>query len=469
MARKKFITALFALMLLPASVMAEPEGLEHGGLNADRRVLKSGLTVLHVERDNLPIVRVSLLIRSGAMHEPPELAGLASLTASLLSEGTRSRSAREISSEVEYMGASLGASATDDYTSLSLSVLKKDLNKGFELLTDILLEPTFPRKEVKRKREQVKSALKKSRENPSHLASVAFEEMVYGDHPYGRLVSGDEESLDRIGRRDIRKFYSAHYRPDNAILSVVGMVSPAELDELIAQYLPGWEKADSPGSKDAPAHEAPPPLSAGSSTRTIDRELTQANIILGHLGVSRSHPDYYALQVMNYILGGGGFSSRMMDRLRDQLGLTYGVYSSFSAKLDAGAFYVRMQTKNSAASKAMDEIRSMVTAMRDEGVTVDELKGAKAYLTGSFPRRIDTMAEIASFLAQVEFHGLGLDYPQRYAQMINAVTLDEIKRVAQKHLRVEDLVVVVVADLEQAGLVQGGDEGPDESPDTGGE
>jgi zinc protease len=443
---RKLSLATLLLLALGVPAHREAEAAAAKDLDVHRFVLENGLTVLHVERDNLPVVRASLLVRAGATSEPGELSGLASLTASLLTEGTKARSSTEISQEVEFIGASLGASAGADFTTISLSVLRKDMEKGFELMSDVLLRPVFPRKEIKRRKAQVMGALKKRLEDPGYLAREKFNKLVYGGHPYARQVSGTEESIGRIGRGDIREFYTSRYRPNNAVLSVVGMVDPEELKGLIDKYLSGWPPAEVP----RPGISAPE--SAGPGLRTIDRELTQATILMGHLGVPRLHPDYYALQVMNYILGGGGFSSRMMDRLRDQLGLTYGVHSIFSYGREAGSFMVNIKTKNISASKAIEEIRAIVSAMRKEGATAEELAAAKAYLTGSFPRRIDTMGEIASFLAVVEYYGLGLDYPRMYAERINAVTLKDVGRVAREHIREDDFITVVVARQSEAGL-----------------
>jgi len=440
--RKLLLISLMSLVLA-APCLQDARAAQK--LDVKRFVLDNGLTVLHVERDNLPVVRATLLIKSGASIEPAELSGLASLTASLLVEGTESRSSTEISEEVEFIGASLGASAGEDFSTISLSVLRKDMEKGFTLMSDVLLNPVFARKEIKRRKDQVKGALRQRREDPGYLASLKFYEQVYGQHPYGRQSTGTAESIERIGRGDIRDYYAANYLPNNSVLSVVGMVSPEELKGLLDKYFSAWSPAE------APAKELAGPEGKGPGFYTIDRDLTQATILMGHLGVRRSHPDYYALQVMNYILGGGGFSSRMMDRLRDQMGLTYGVYSRFSSHKEAGTFYVSLQTKNSSAATAIEEIKALIRAMRDKGATPEELSAAKAYLTGSFPRRIDTMSEIASFLALVEYFGLGLDYPERYAERINSVTLDDVMRVARKHMREADLITIVVSKLSETG------------------
>lgn len=457
--RRVIWTVLLTLSLLWAgcapqglsspNALNNPDTLRQGasapaGLDVTRRVLDSGLTVLNVERDNLPVVRLTLLIKAGAFNEPPELSGLASLTASLLTEGTASRSSTRISEEVEFIGASLDASANRDFTIISLSVLKKDLDKGFELLSDILLNPVFSPQEIARSKALVTGALRQREEDPGYVASRTFKQQLYGSHPYGRVIQGEPGTIQRISRADIVGFYSDNYRPNNAVLSVAGMINTTELDGLIGKYLSSWTPAV--------VHTPTVPVPPATSYRlvTLDRDITQANIVMGHMGVSRSDPDYYALQVMNYILGGGGFSSRLMARLRDDMGLTYGIYSSFSAHRDTGDFFISIQTKNDAARAAIDEIRKQIRLIRQDGVRADELADAKAFLTGSFPRRIDTMGKISSFLSMVEFYGLGLDYPAQYARRINSVTLQDIRRVARRHLSADDLILVMVAKLAEA-------------------
>jgi zinc protease len=415
-------------------------------LEVSREVLPSGLTVLHAERHNLPLVMLTLLVKAGMKDELAEESGLANLTASLLTEGTKSRTSIQLSDEKDYIGAGLGVSASDDYTTVSLSVLKKDIEKGFELFSDILLNPVFPPEEINRLRELIKGSLKRSEESPSFVATKRFEEEVYGDHPYGRLASGTVEGLDRIEREDILEFYSRYFVPNNSILTVVGDISREELDSLIARRLKDWQKAEVPARGTSPMPEK------GLKVVAIDKDLMQANIILGHLGISRDNPDYYAFAVMNFILGGGGFSSRLMDTLRDRMGLTYGVYSSVPTGLEPGLFKVEVQTKNESASTVVEEILKEIRGIREEGVTEEELSDAKAYLSGSFPRRLDTMSKIVWFLSTVEFHGLGLDYMEKFPDYINAVTRDDVKRVARKYLDPENYVLVIVARLSEADI-----------------
>jgi zinc protease len=283
----------------------------------------------------------------------------------MLTEGTTKRSAAKISEDIEFLGASLDATTTSDFTTVSLSVMKKDVEKGFELFSDVLLHPVFQEDELKRKKELIKGALRQREEDPAFVANRAFIKEVFGNHPYGRLVEGSVESVERLQRNDVMNFYRTYYAPNNAILSVVGDLTPGELDALINKYLSGWEKGaqrpeKTPGEKSATALLAPSAI----KPVTIDRDISQANIILGHIGITRSDPDYYAVQVMNYILGGGGFASRLMRVIRDERGLTYGINSSFVGNKEPGQFEVEVQTKNESAQVVVDEIVKQIEQMR---------------------------------------------------------------------------------------------------------
>jgi zinc protease len=420
---------LTAYCLLPADAQA---------LDIKRTVLPNGLTVLQVERHNLPIVMVSLLVKASPLDEPADKAGLANLTSELLTEGTKNRKATGISEEIEFIGASLGASTDNDYTMVTLSVLKKDVEKGFEIFSDILINPTFPEEEITRNKELIRGSLRQREEDPSFVAARSFGKAVYGDLPYGRLVTGSAETIDAVRKEDITKFHAALYRPNNAIMCVVGDLTGDELDALVRRFLSEWKPAEVP--------KRPPVPAPGSKKKTIliDRELTQANIIVGHAGISRENPDYYAVSVMNYILGGGGFSSRLMQSVRDEMGLAYSIHSFFAPYKEGGLFEASVQTKNESAHVVIGEIERQIRRMRNEEVSDRELEDAKAYLTGSFPRRLDTNRKIADFLVAVEFYGLGRDYIEKYPQHIRAVTKDDVLRVAVKYLDPGDFVTVVV-------------------------
>ncbi len=436
--KRVLISVLLAVCLLSANVFA---------IDAKRTVLSNGLTVLHSENHNLPIVMVTLMVKAGQRHELKEKAGLANLTAELLTEGTKNRSSRVISEEIDFIGASLDASAGNDFTTITLSVLKKDADKGFELFSDILLNAIFSQAEIDRKREIIKGSLRQQEEDPSFLAGRAFKKEVFGEHPYGRLIEGSTNTLDTITKDDLSAFYSGFFLPNNAILSIAGDLTTGELDSVMKKYLGVWKKADLPliPRADIEGKKA-------KSVIKIDRDLTQANIIMGHLGISRDNPDYYAVSVMNYLLGGGGFSSRLMQSVRDKMGLAYDVHSFFSAYKEEGSFQIGVQTRNESANVALDEILRQIERMRSEMVSDEELSDAKAYLTGSFSRRLDTSRKIADFFASAEFYGLGADYIKKYPSYINSVTKEDVLRVARKYLDTEHYVLVVVANQEKAML-----------------
>jgi zinc protease len=440
---EKYLPFVFLLLftvhcLLPADAFA---------LSAKKTVLQNGLVVLHSEEHSLPILMLTLLIKAGPLNEPREKAGLANLTAELLTEGTKHRKSTEISEEIEFIGASLDISTSSDYIAISLSILKKDIEKGFDLFSDVLLNPVFPQQEIDRKKVLLKGSLKRNEEDPSFVAERAFRKEVFGDHPYGRLVEGSDETIDNIKREDIIKFFSDYFLPNNSILSVVGDLTQEELNVLVKKYLDSWIKADLPPTASKVLIEK-----KSKKVIKVDKDLTQANIILGHLGICRDDPDYYAVSVMNYILGGGGFSSRLMQSIRDEMGLAYDVNSSFSMNKEKGIFQIEVQTKNESAGLVISEILKQMEKIRKETVSDEELSDAKSYLTGSFTRMLDTNRKIANFLALVEFYSLGLDYIGRYPGYINSVTKEDIRRVAKEYLHPDNCVLVIVADLKKTDL-----------------
>jgi zinc protease len=416
-------------------------------LNVKRQVLDNGLILLIVERHNLPVVKVSLGINAGNLMEPEEKAGLSSLVASLLTEGTTSRTAEQISESIEFVGGSIGASGGDDYNSASLSVLKKDIELGFDLLSDVILNPIFPEDKFNKKKERIKGSLKSKEEDPGFLASREFKKALFGSHPYGRLISGTSESIDNIIREDLVKFHSTYYVPEHSVMSVVGDVEPEEVEKLLEKYFSKW------GTNKA-ARLSPPQVEAVRKRETIkiDKDLTQATIKLGHIGVSRDNPDYYSLSVMNYILGGGGFASRLMQNIREEKGLVYDIHSFFRSNRLGGSFQVGLQTKNESANTAIEEILKEIKAIRNMPVTDEELSDAKAFLTGSFPMRIETSSRIANFLVAVEFYGLGVRYIDDYPEYINKVTKEDVTRVAGKYLDPDNFILVVVANQDKTGL-----------------
>jgi zinc protease len=439
LAPRRWLLAALVLVLLPVDAWTAPLG--------QRQVLPNGMVLLVSERRTVPIVTVTLLLQAGAFLDPPDKGGVANLTADLLMQGTATRSATQIKEAIEFVGGSLSVGAGQELTTVSLSVLTKDLDLGLDLLTDILLRPAFAPEEIQRKRAQVLAGIRRKHEDPGDVGAEAFDAAIFGSHPYGRPAEGDESTVPRIAREDLVAFHDTYYRPNRAILAVVGDVETSDLQRRLAARLGSW----TPGG---PPVAGPPAVTAiaKAGLTTIPRDVTQASIFLGHLGIRRESPDFYAVLVMNYILGGGGFGSRLMSKIREEKGWAYDVRSGIIADKYAGAFLISLQTKNQTAQEAIQAALAEVRRIREQPVSAQELSDARAFLTGSFPLRLDTNGKLSRLLANVEFYGLGLDYPDRYPDLINHVTAADVQRVAQKYLDPETYALVIVADLARAKL-----------------
>lgn len=412
-----------------------------------RAEMQNGLTLLVAERPMLPMVTMEVLIKAGSLRESKEKAGLANLTAELLPLGTASRTAPEISETIEFVGGGLSASASQDFASVSLTVLKRDLDLGLELLADVLLRPAFRQEEIARKVQELQGSIQRKQEDPGTVVQEAFASTLFGERPYGRPVEGTKESLPGITRKDLVEFHQRYYVPNNSILAAAGDVTLEEMQRALEKHLQGWSRKAIPSIQVSTVSPR-----ASLQVVKIDREVTQANVVWGHLGIERKNPDYYALSVMNLILGGGGLTSRLMRSIREERGWAYDVHSFFNARRFPGAFQVSLQTKNETAGSAIEEVLRQVRDIRENGVTAKELEEAKGFMTGSFPLRFETNRQVVSFLAGVEFYGLGMGYPERYPEIIRAVTREDVLRVARRYLHPDRGILVVVADPAEAKI-----------------
>ncbi|HEY2917380.1 MAG TPA: pitrilysin family protein [Candidatus Binatia bacterium] len=415
------------------------------GLVPKRSVLNNGLVLLTSEQRALPMVSIELLIDAGSRYDGGKQEGLANLTAKLLRYGTKQRTALQISETLDFLGASLQTGCGEDVASISVTLLKKDLSTGLELLANILTSSTFPQGEIDRQKQEIIASIRAREEDPGAVAQRTFAAALFPESPYGRLVEGSEASVKSLQQTSLREFFARYYRPNRSIMAVVGDVSEQEITRALNQAFRGWSKGEPSGQPLVPAKIGAPQV------LRVNRDLTQANIILGHVGVARGNSDYYAIQVMSYILGGGGFSSRLMDSVRNERGLAYSVYSHFSAEKSHGSFQLVMQTKNETAQEAIRIANEEIRRIREEPVSEQELSDAKDYLIGSFPLRFDTNRKVASFLAQVEYFQLGLDYPDRYGDLIRKVDRAEVQRVAKQYLYPDKLITVIVGNQQKLG------------------
>jgi zinc protease len=431
--RRLLLIVVLLSLIVPCPLGAAP--------NAHREVLGNGIVLLVAERPAVPLVTVRVFSRAGAVFDPPDHAGLANLTGSVLTRGTAKRTAQQIDTAIEFVGGSLESGAGRDGLTTSLTVVKRDLGLGLDLLQDTVLAPAFPDDQVKRKIREIQAAIQRSEENPQVVASRALGRLVYGVHPYGRPVEGTRESVGKLTRDDVVKFYAERVRPDATVIAVVGAVTVDEARAEISRRFGAWTAAPGPAPSVPVASAGPPPR-----REVVKRELTQATIMLGRQAVNQRDPDYFPLAVASYILGGGS-ASRLYGSVRDDGGLAYSVFSYLSPGKYGAGVTMSAQTRTAEVPKVTEILRREATRLGREPVTDAELSLAKSYLIGSFPLRLDTASKVADFLVAVEELGLGLDYADRYRERIAAVTVADVQRVAATYYAPDTFNQVVVGNL----------------------
>jgi zinc protease len=433
---KKFFCLLVIVLITGCYLSAAPAADQVLG---QRYVLPNGLIWLFSQQTELPLVTVNLTIKAGALFDPPQKEGLANLTASLLRFGTQTRTAQQIAESMDFLGASFSTGADRDIASIKLTILKKDLPEALKIFQDVLLNPRFASQELRPMVQRLQGTLKSQEDEPGIVASRAFRRAIYGDYPYGFPEIGTAASLLRITSYDLFKFHRQYYHPNNAILTIVGDLTQAEAQHLVEEFFGDWKPAELP-----PPPPSPSPRLSKPTVIKIDKDITQANIILGEIGIKRSDPDFYAFQIMNYILGGGGFSSRLMDNIRENRGLVYNVHSSYEPGLEPGPFDISLETKNASGGLAVTESLKELDRIRSDLVSEKELTDAKSYLISSFPMKMDSSAKRAALMGYVELYGLGLDYPWHYPEILNKITRDDVLNVARKYLDPDHYALVVV-------------------------
>lgn len=412
-----------------------------GAFNMDFKTynLENGVKVKYTYRNSIPIVYITVLIPASPLDEAKP--SQAYLTAQLLTHGTKSRSAKDIEDAIDFLAISIEKKVTADFTALTLSTTKRHLKEAVALFFDILKNPTFPEEEFKKELSILENSLRQMDKEPSYIAGKKFLKALFGEHPYGRPVEGEAELLKDLKREDIVNFYEKFYKPDKMIFSIIGDLTESEMEELLETHIKSWE-----GKSPDRAIFAPKSIKREKPLEVFVKrdDLTQSTIVLGFEGISRKDQDYYAFSVMNYLLGGGGLTSRLARSIREEQGLAYSIYSIFSPYLMPGDFHIEVKTKTENTKKVIQMIVKEIEKIKKEGVTEEELKEAKSFLIGSFPLRIDTMKKISEFLCVVEFYGLGDDYVAKYPEYIERVTKEDIKRGAERFLNTDSYIVVVV-------------------------
>jgi zinc protease len=433
------------IVLLAASLIAQAPSAH--ALEIKKTNLSNGAVLLVSEQHQLPMVSIAIAFDAGSCRDPAGKEGLAELTAASLEQGTKQLSTADFNQKLDFVGSSISIGADRDYAYASMTSLKKYEAETLHLLAQSLENPGLRDSDIVRKRGDQVAAIKANEEEPGYTARVAFARLVFGKGPYGHPIEGFADTVAKLTPGDVREFYHRYYRMGGAVIAVAGDVDLNTIKGRIEQELTGLAGAVPPPTEPAAVNIGP-----GIHADLINRNVAQANLILGSGGIARSNPDYYKIQVMNYILGGGGFSSRLMKEVRSKAGLAYSIDSAFSAGRFPGAFAVVLQTKNQSAQEALRLIVAQLREIQNQPVTDRELTSAKKYMVGSFPLRLDRQSQIVSFMLQVELYGLGLDYAERYPKLIGDVTKLEVQQAAQKYLRPDALDLVAVANQSLAKI-----------------
>ncbi|MCL4834527.1 MAG: insulinase family protein [Caldilineaceae bacterium] len=406
--------------------------------NVYRTRLKNGITLLVRENPAAPVVVLEGALAVGCIHEEPAKAGLASFAASLLTRGSRGYDFDSFNEEVESVGASIGVGAGDHLTSFNSESLAEDFPRMVELLADVLRHPVFPPEQVERVRGQWLVRLQEREQNTRSVAFRRFHELLYGDHPYGRPSSGYPETIQAISREDLIAFHRDNYGPQGAIVVISGDISAQAAEKLIVAHLGDWA-----GS--SPSQELPPILAQTAIRQefvTLPGKV-QSDILIGSLAIARSHPDYFAVQVANNILGQFGLMGRLGEVVREEQGLAYYSYSTLDTDIGPGPWLAAAGVNPANVELAVESIRCEFARLGSEPVSAEELADSQANMTGRLPLALETNDGVTGQLLHMEWYGLGLDYLYRYADAINAITAEDVQRVAAHYLRADAYTLVV--------------------------
>jgi zinc protease len=415
------------------------------------KTLANGLRVIAVRKKGAPIVAAKLLVKTGGEADPADRAGLADLTASLLTKGTKTRSAQQIAEGVEALGGLLTSAAAWDSSSVDVNVMNSRLPQALAFVADVVRNPTFTKEELDRLRDQNVDALRVALRQPASLARFVAARVVFGSGPYGHNLGGTPESLARITRDDVAAFHRRHYGPHNAVLVVAGDVTPASVFAIADKLFGGWTGGDAAAAGGKATITLTTPGTAAPKPRVVVVDLPdagQAAVTVARVGLRRADPAYYTSNVANSMLG-GGYSSRLNQEIRIKRGLSYGASSAFDLRREAGPFSASAQTKNESAAEVAGIIVDELNRLGSTAAEESELGPRRAVLIGGFGRSLETSAGIVNRLAALALHNLSLAEINRYIAGVQGVSAADVQQFAAGHLAGNNANVVIVGDAKK--------------------
>lgn len=404
---------------------------------------ENGFKYFVVENHILPIVTMGFIVKSGAAFDAA-LPGLGSVTSELLTKGTKKRTATQIAEEIDFIGGSLSNNVSWDASQVFVSVLRNHTRNGFELLQDIVLNPTFPEEEIARVRAQRLASIRQLKADPGYLADIRFLSSVFGEHPYGQPSSGTEKSIGLMTRNDFVGFHKSYYTPDNSFLVFAGDITPEEAEKHVSRRFTKWK-----GNK-KPFRIKPPDLEKErGKVCVVDKPgAVQSALRIGHIGIARNNKDFLKVFVMNTLLG-GYFTSRINMNLREVHGYTYGGKSAFDARLLPGIFEVASDVRNEVTSETVDEVIAELKRIRDTMPSKDEMNMVKNYTVGLFPIQLETPQQVAGRVVAIELYHLPKNYYRNYRDDVMKVSAGDIRTAARKYVRPDRLSIVLSGNSQE--------------------
>lgn len=402
--------------------------------------LSNGLKVLFIRDSSLPKVHIMALVGSGAIRDPKGKAGLSYLTASLLDEGTEKHSSAEIAERLESLGADLSVQPGYDFTNVSIKGLSYTKDTLLDSLLEILLSPKFEQKEFDRVKKQIQSSLAKMEDDPDQFSDRLFSKVLFQAHPYALPTMGEIASLNRITRKEVVNFYRQNFIPSNTMIAVVG-----DFDDLFTQQVKVKLATWLSDNKKAAPLWGPPSLNKAGVFIKSKKGLVQAQVRMGHVFIDRSHPDFLSLRAANMALG-GAFASRLNQRVRDDLGLTYGISSGFDARRFSGPFTIETFTRNDKVGETVQATLDVYKNFAEKGMTEEELNASKSVMIGQFPRAVETMDSLAYQMLVLRYYGIDDSYLTRYVANVSALTLDQVNATLKKYFTPDRLEIVIYGD-----------------------
>ena len=430
---KLFCRALAAAVLVLAAAAAPA-----GALEIKKVTTPKGITAWLVEDHTVPMVAMNFAFAGGAAADPADKSGLASFLSAMLDEGAGKLTSQQFQAREEDLAMRMSFSAGQDWFSGSFRTLTRNRDASFAMLKLALNAPRFDEGPLERVRRQLLVSLRSKSQNPDHIAFSAFRKLLFGKHPYARDADGSVEGVKAVTADDLRALRKKLFARSGLLIAVSGDIGAKTLARLLDETFGGLPQAS--GMPETPK----PVITPAAETKIISRPIPQTIIVMGNEGLLRSDPDFIPAYIANFILGGGGFGSRLTEEVREKRGLTYSVYSAMYAYRKAGVFFASAGTRNEKAAEALKVMKAEIARMASEGPTEKELEEAKTYLIGSYPLRYDSNAKIAANLLAIQRDHLGIDYIRNRTAMIKAVTLEQVKKAARKILRAQGLKTILL-------------------------